>query len=293
MRKTPHILIAAALAGCGSGADDFGPTTGGGAITADGHVVNLLQPAGAPAPAIAPEATTPLAPVAASPQPEPAGPAPSPVGTLVGSDPAVAPTPPPAPPPSLEPAPPAYTEAQYQVKAVVETEVAAITSHVLDASDEMPAWVARFEPLRPVMSPWAWRQEIRRRAIEEGRRLSWPDAPTRGRFDARGSLISVLRCVPANGRSSRAVQVDYRLDHAEIIVRAGTEDETRDTLENGIDWQRGRVTRKTLRIEPDDHAMLVETAGRRWAARTLYRWNDTGRMLAVEIDDSEGSVSCR
>lgn len=181
-------LLSVALAACGSGASPAETTT-----NSDDTPT---------APAITPQATTPppSAPVP-TPSPTPApnpSPAPFPVPTPAPApQPSPAPTPVPTPSPIPTPAPaptPVYTQDQWTIIATIETEVAKVTTHTLDTQSQIPGWLAYFEPRKATMSEIDWRKEMRRIAIEDGRRFSWADAPTRSNYIDSGARISTLRC---------------------------------------------------------------------------------------------------
>lgn len=169
MRMTQIAALCAILAACGSGGVPAPEETG--EIGAVANDQDAQAPAPQPAP-VTPPAASP-APVAQAPQPAPA--------------PAPVPTPVPAPTPT-------YTQSQWEVIGIIEAEVAKITTHALATDSQIPGWLDHFEPRRATMTPWAWRQEMRRIAIEDGRRFGWADAPTRDRFTDAGARINAMRC---------------------------------------------------------------------------------------------------
>lgn len=179
MRMTQLAALCAILAACGSGADP---------IPAD-------SPTAAPV-ATAPQGEAPDGPVL-TPAPNPATPAPAPVAPAPAPI-AATPSPTPAPTPASapEPAPaPSYTQAQWEIIGIIESEIAKITTNTLATDSQVPGWLAHFEPRRQTMTPWSWRQEMRRIAIEDGRRFGWPDAPTRSQYTDAGARINDMACI--------------------------------------------------------------------------------------------------
>jgi len=87
-----------------------------------------------------------------------------------------------------------YTPLQLGIIAVIEEEVAKITTHRLDANTQMPGWLAHFEARQDWWPEFQWRQEMRKIAIEDGSRYGWANAASRFQFTSTGAAISYMRC---------------------------------------------------------------------------------------------------
>ncbi|MEZ5660536.1 MAG: hypothetical protein R3E83_19060 [Burkholderiaceae bacterium] len=74
-----------------------------------------------------------------------------------------------------------------------EAEIAKIAT-VVPTPSMREGWLRHFEPLQATMTPWDWRQEMRRIAIADGKQYGWQVSSTRWTYSDSGARVNILVC---------------------------------------------------------------------------------------------------